>query len=565
MNRSSDTDARRPGRHPQFRSPLLWILLPLIAGYAAARTFASGDPLLPTLGGLFCVVPSLSGLFRVGGRKATSGTWSMPLMAAVFLGGWAWWQVRVPELPPDWEILPPREVDLRLETWSVYQPPPYGHYWRGVGKITAADPLVAELEGQMAVFSTRAPADVSPLSRGTELAVRGIVRREEFDPDDPFSRYLKSQHIFFRINQGRLLESPASLSPLARLLAGWREDWNAILTRTIPGQERRANVLAAMLLGDRDLLAPDLEEAFMLSGTMHLFSVSGLHVMAVGSALMGIATLLRVPPKARGAVALTLLGVYVLVIGFPPSAVRAYAMLAFYGLGRVCSRRTGSFPAIVASAVVILLWDPRQLLSLGFQLSYAVVVAILVLGLPLGEALEARCRRRDPLGESDADFRWRHWPTVRRASIQALAISFAATLASAPLITFHFEIFTPGAILLNPLLMPIGALVVVDGMLVLFAGLLHLGQIGFFFAHGGWLLIALMELIINNSLKIPAMFSQRGWGIGWAEELTLGFLFLALMSHHRKLAIAWPPVIRFGIPIITVLFGMLIGTHAISG
>lgn len=543
---------------------MLWILLPLIAGYCGARQLPAVNPLWLALAGMLILAASLLRAMRGPGEKESrTAAWGLTLSLTIFLGAWAWWQVRVPEMPPAWEELPARETDLRLKVISSFAPPPDGRYWRGTGRITEVQPLVAELVGQTVVFSTRAPEQATPLTPGRKLFLRGVVRRLEDDPDNAFLQYCKSQHIYFRLNQGWLLEEPAPPTWLSAKLNAAREHWSAILRRAPAGQESRADVLAAMLLGDRALLDPDQEEAFLLSGTMHLFAVSGLHVVAVAGTLLGLTTLLRFPRRSRGPFTLLLLGVYVLVIGMPSSAVRAYAMLAFYGAGRTLDRRTASFPAIIASAVAVLLWDPRELIKLGFQLSYAVVASILLLGLPLGDALEKRFRPGDPLAGLRTHRLWNGWNLLRRTSIQALSISLAATLASAPLIILHFEVFTPGAIVINPVLMPVAALVVVDGIIVLLTGLLHLDAISLFFAHAGWLLIALMEFAIGASLHAPGLFDRRSWILpGAAETFTILFLLLGLLAHHRAIARQWPAAVRFGLPIIAVLLGLWTGTRA---
>lgn len=541
------------------RTPLLWVLLPLIGGYAAGMCL----PTIPIVALLTAALLAAAGAVWCC-RDRCEGVvwWRIFFCLAVFSGSWAWWLARVPAVPPEWEILPPREVEVQIEVTRAFRPSEDGRYWRGVGKIRSAGPLVAELVGQSAVYSVRG-TDHGPPVEGAHLHLRGVISR--LGDEDPFDRLWERQQVFFRVRQGQLLSNPDP-GPFWRQWAVIeRSRWTTILSRSVPDQQRRAGVLGAMMLGDRTLLDPRLQEQFLLSGTMHLFAVSGLHVMAVGGALLGLVGFLPFSRGARTMIALMLLGVYVTVIGLPPSAVRAYAMLLFYSLGRGILRRTAPFPAVVASAVAILLWDPRQLLGLGFQLSYTVVTAILLLGLPLGNAVECWFRARNVM-RVDAPGIWhQRLAELRRYVVQVCAISLAATAASAPLVVRHFEVFTPGAVLLNPLLVPLAGLVVVAGVIVLLLGLLGIEVLSQFFAHGAWVLIAGMELIVQGALWLPGMFGHRGWlhaanGL-W---LTLGFLWLSLCMHVQQLITRWPPIGRFAIPIGVVLVAVIWGTRRLE-
>jgi len=560
VNRSSDINRSSGERTVQVRSPLLWVLLPLMGGYAAGLwlpsvpvSFLVGAALLAGSGAVWF---SQSSCGRVIG-------WHVFFCVAVFSGSWAWWLERVPAVPAEWEVLPAREVEVQMVVTRVFRASDDGRYWRGVGTLISADPLVAELVGQSVVYSVRGTEEGMVPVAGARLYLRGVISR--LDNDDPFDRLWESQQVFFRLRQGQLLASPDRGPSWRQWAAAERSRWAEILSRSGPEQQRLAGVLGAMMLGDRALLDPLLQEQFLLSGTMHLFAVSGLHVMAVGGALFGLASLLPLPRSVRTWVALIFLGVYVGVIGLPPSAIRAYAMLVFYCVGRGLTRRTAPFPAVVASAVVLLIWDPRQLLGLGFQLSYTVVAAILLLGLPLGNTVESWFRSRSVMRVEMPGIWNQRLADLRRYVVQVCAISLAASAASAPLVVRHFEVFTPGAVLLNPLLVPVAGLVVVDGVIVLLLGLLGLEGLSQFFAQGAWVLIAGMELVVQGALWLPGMFGHRGWvQAASGLWLTLAFLWLSLCMHFRTMIPRWPPLVRFALPIVVVLVVLMWGTQRLS-
>ncbi len=553
-NPSLDIEPPREGRPQQMRAPLLWVLLPLIGGYTLAKTlsFTVVCPFLLTA--CLCSVIAWWTADSTGNRRHL---WALCFPLAVLCMGWAWWLVRVPPAPPEWDVLPPREVDLQLQVVQTFRNDPSGRYWRGVARIEEAPWLASELRGKLVIFSTRSDDSASGFFPGVRLQVRGVLARIDPTHSD-FDRSWEERQVFFRLRQGRILEVSRA-PPFWREWAGHQKArWAAILTQSKAGQEKRAGILGAMLLGDRSLLDLEQREGFILSGTMHLFAVSGLHVIAVAAALQGLLLLVPLPRRIKGVCTLGLLGIYVLVIGLPPSATRAYLMLVFYATAKSLNRKANPFPAVIASAVCILLWDPRQLLSLGFQLSYTVVCSILLIGLPLAERTEHWLRQRERMRVDQPGSWERFYQSTRRKTIQALGISIAATFGSTPLIIGQFEVFTPGAIILNPLLIPIASVVVANGILVLLLGLAGLESISFFFSHGAWILVMLMEWMVEKALALPGLFFHRVWQAPvLSSALTACFLALSLGTHEVSLKRRWPTSARHLIPLLMVLLAVI--------
>src|SRR5690606_24673872 len=132
-------------------------------------------------------------------------------------------------------------------------------------------------------------------------------------------------------------------------------------------------------------LSPEQENAFMRSGTFHVFSVSGLHVGVIALALHMLLTALRVRRRPGAIVTLIVLWFYVQVTGGGTPSIRAYVMIAFLLASKVFRLPGNALAALAASALCTLLVDPLQLFSTGFQMSYSVVAALILLGAPLAE------------------------------------------------------------------------------------------------------------------------------------------------------------------------------------
>ena len=193
-----------------------------------------------------------------------------------------------------------------------------------------------------------------------------------------------------------------SLGAYASYSAAWRAAVRYRLERLILGLgEPSAALLAAVLLGDRHHLTAEQVAGFRRAGALHLLALSGLHVGLVyvlavsagrGLALAGMAF---APRWQRGwAAAAVLLGVgavflYVELAGARPSLARATTMLALARLAAAAGRHPGSVNVLALSALVIMATDPRSVHELSFQLSYAALLGILLVGPPVARRLPA--------------------------------------------------------------------------------------------------------------------------------------------------------------------------------
>lgn len=194
------------------------------------------------------------------------------------------------------------------------------------------------------------------------------------------------------------------------------------------GHDRAAADLnRAILLGERRNLPWETRRAFVDSGTIHVFAISGLHVMTVANVLVSVLVLLTVPVRWAGLAAIPILWGYVSVIGSPPSAVRAATMVTFQCLAPVFWRRPNAVMAWSLTFLIVHVLSPRMIADVGCALSFAVMLAIVLAG------------------------RFVRWP--EQSWRMRLWITFAAWAAGVPIAAHVFGRVTPGGMLANiPLL-----------------------------------------------------------------------------------------------------------------
>jgi competence protein ComEC len=212
---------------------------------------------------------------------------------------------------------------------------------------------------------------------------------------------------------------------------------------------REAELARGFVLGEDEGIDERTQEDFRRAGLSHLLAVSGENVTLLALLAMPLLGALGIPLRERLLWVLALIAVYVPVAGSGASIQRAGVMGALGVLATLGGRRGSRLYALALAAGVTLAIDPGVAVDVGWQLSFAAVLGILLLATPLRRAIVAR------LGPG----RW------RRALAEGVAVTVAATLATAPLIAFHFETLSTTTLAANVLAMPAVAPAMWLGML----------------------------------------------------------------------------------------------------
>lgn len=173
----------------------------------------------------------------------------------------------------------------------------------------------------------------------------------------------------------RIVVIKASVTPVGEpgVLARWRGASARAVDRVF---HRDAALAQALLLADMRAIPVEVKDRFAAAGLVHALSVSGLHVGIIAMAaelVLGVA--LGANAARVGTIALMTL--YVLMVGAPPPAVRAAAMLGAVAASRLLDRPTTPWAALAVGAILPL-GDPRTVLDLGWQLSVVGVASLCV-------------------------------------------------------------------------------------------------------------------------------------------------------------------------------------------
>ena len=283
-------------------------------------------------------------------------------------------------------------------------------------------------------------------------------------------------------------------------------------------------LLSALTLGEKRDFPKDLKESYSAAGASHILALSGLHL---GILYMLLAFVLPVCGRnvayrvLRETLILAVLWAFAFVAGLSPSVVRAATLFSLMSAGRLSGHDVSSVNSLSFAAIVMLLFSPHMLFDISFQLSFAAVLAILLLAPPLQKAMRVYERG-----------------AVYGYVINLFIVSVVAQLGVMPFVWYYFGVFPVYFLLTNLFVVPLAFVVIMMvAVMWLFAPVPLL-------QHGvAWVLgkvLALMNIGVEAVASLPGASSALppldAWGaVGVTISLVL--LLYALCAHRRWLAV----------------------------
>ena len=251
----------------------------------------------------------------------------------------------------------------------------------------------------------------------------------------------------------RALQEPSSVSRLDRSKTYFLAQRAKLLDRLsesgVDGSVYA--VVAAMTLGDKSQLTKELRDTYAVSGASHILALSGLHLGIIYTLLSLLLSRRRWQVISQ-VVIIVCIWLFVFLVGMSASVVRSAVMITVYALLSLGHRDKMSVNTLAFAAIVMLLFNPKSLFDVGFQLSFMAVLAILLF-YPLFESVWSQ-----QFLFGHRLFRWL-WTT--------LAVSCAAQIGVAPLIAYYFGRFSCYFLLTNLVVVPAATLILYLSLLVL--------------------------------------------------------------------------------------------------
>lgn len=267
-----------------------------------------------------------------------------------------------------------------------------------------------------------------------------------------YKKYLANHQIYHQtfINQGQIVSLPASAPNLVGFAIELRKSLVVKFQKYLRDPQA-ASLASTLILGYKSDLSKDVVDAYSKTGTLHVLSVSGMHV---GIVFFVLAFLLKPLNRTqhlrllKAFIIILIIWFYALITDFSPSVCRAAVMLSFVVLGKAINRNQNTYNLIAISAFVLLLYNPWYLFDVGFQLSYLAVLGLVFLHPKIYNAIYNKYWLPDQI--------WSY-----------CALSLAAQLATFPISLYYFHQF-PVYFLISNLL------IVLPVIFIMYAGILFL-------------------------------------------------------------------------------------------
>ena len=312
-----------------------------------------------------------------------------------------------------------------------------------------------------------------------------------------------------------------------------RLSMTARIERAIPGPD--GSIAAALITGERGEIDPDDNQAYRDSGLAHVLSISGVHLALAG---LGVFWVLRALLALWPRVALTqpikkwaamgaLLGsaFYLAISGGGSPADRSFLMLSMMLLGVLLDRPALSMRSVAMAALVILIFQPEDVIDPSFQMSFGAVIGLIALA-------EWQSARAAPVVQPSGRVA-RAWHKGRRYVLGALLVSVVATLATTPMAIYHFDRAAAYSLISNLLAEPVVAFVIMPAA-ALAVILMPVGAELLPLRIMGWG-VHVMSAIAHWTAGLPGATAMvRAWPASALAIMVLGGLWIALWRQNWR-------------------------------
>ena len=288
--------------------------------------------------------------------------------------------------------------------------------WRAIAQVEATALSTNHQPWQPATgrIAVTTPGTLGHFFGGQTVEISGVAappKGAEAEGTFDYRAYLKEMGIYYQLQAASEKDWIVLARPPAPPLADRFRTWaRRALGRGLPLEDESLRLEWALTLGWKAALTEEVSEPFIQAATYHIFAVDGLRMAIVFGIFFGLFRALGLPRPWSGAVLIPLIWFYVALTGWPASAIRATVMLSVVIVGWVLKRPSDLLNSLFVAALIILAWEPSQLFQAGFQLSFLVVLCILLLLPPLRRWAE-RLTAPDPMLPEALLPRWRRLAT----------------------------------------------------------------------------------------------------------------------------------------------------------
>jgi len=268
--------------------------------------------------------------------------------------------------------------------------------------------------------------------------------------------------------------------------------------------KRTREFTKGIILADRTEMDAQTVEDFSKSGLMHILAISGSHMAIIFWLILMVLNPIF-PPKFRNCkiiISLMLIWIFAIFIDYGSSVVRSCIMISAYYISVVLQRKPDLLHAMAVAAFSILIYDTNQFFDVGFQLSFAAVFGIFWLNQPILKYL--------PKPKNN----------FQNFMVNVVSISFAAQIATLPLVIYYFHQYSGISIIANLFVIPFSEILIIFSLLM--TVLIE------FSVHFSWLDF-MYEFTVTGALKTIHFFADLDFAFYKMMPMTLLEVFVAFV------------------------------------
>ena len=388
---------------------------------------------------------------------------------------------------------------------------------------------------------------------GSSVRLVGELQSPSDTSSADYAAYLERQGIRSEMSYPQLTVIESGGGSVAyRTLLALKNRARASIERSIP--EPQASLLVGILLGDDSGLAKEILDAFRRTGMTHIIAISGFNI-ALLIALADRLTLPVLPRRSAAVVVMGFIAAYAALVGGTGSVIRAAIMGGVYLLSmRFLGRPTLAMASLLLTAMIMTAVQPATLWDVGFQLSFAATLGLMLFAGSWTRWLQERAGR-----------------PVTRLVGEGLVVTLAAQVLALPLILYYFGQLSLISLPANLLILPAQPGVMMSGGITALAGMAvpQLGQVA---GWVSWLFLAYTTSIVELLAAVPGASVQLPLTIGGLLG-TYAFVALATIAIKRRNKTEKParavsstraPALRWAALAGTLLLALLVGLWSTS-
>lgn len=404
-----------------------------------------------------------------------------------------------------------RDYDVRVTGW-VTEPPDtrdtYANLRIRVTGLDTGEDKDLEVNGLLLVR-------VDPNEEyqyGEVLRLRGRLKTPAENEEFSYREYLAREGIYSIMTSDDVTRLPGREGNfLARGLFTLKLHALDTIYRIFPDPE--ASLLAGILLGVDNGLPEDLQQSFKDTGTSHIIAISGFNIAIIAGIFLSVFG--RIFGQRRGAV-FAGIGIifYTLLVGADAAVVRAAVMGVTALFARHLGRRQDGLNTLFGVAALMTLFNPFYVQDVGFQLSFAATLGLILYAEPLSQfvkrlltTLRVTTETIEKISQPISDF---------------FLLTLAAQVTTIPIMAYHFNRLSVVSFIANPFILPAQPAVMILGGLADMLGMIFepLGQI---VAYIAWPFVA-------YTIHAVELFGNVSWA-----AFTIDFPFSAVVLWYAVL------------------------------